>query len=80
MALEKDDGSFWEDQSVEESEAESGRASPSRQRQPVHSEQLNGSVAKLETGVDDVYPYSSAASSSSPEQSQPGLPAMRVPL
>ncbi|CAK0781097.1 hypothetical protein CVIRNUC_005284 [Coccomyxa viridis] len=63
MALEKDDGSFWEDQSVEESEAESGRASPSRQRQPVHSEQLNGSVAKLETGVDDVYPYSSAASS-----------------
>ena len=63
MALQKDDGSFWEDQSVEESEAESGRASPSRQRQPVHSEQLNGSVAKLENGVDDVYPYSSAASS-----------------
>ena len=63
MALDKDDDSFWEDQSVDESQGESGRASPSRQRHPEHIGQPNGSVAKLENGVDDVYPYSSAGSS-----------------
>ena len=63
MALGKADDSFWEDQSVEDSEGESGRASPGRQRQPVYTGQSNGSVAKLENGVDVVYPHSSAASS-----------------
>lgn len=63
MALHKDDDSFWEDQSVEESKGESGSVSSSRQGQPVHDGQPNGSVAKLENGVNDVYPYSTAASS-----------------
>ena len=63
MALHKDDDSFWEDRSAEKLRGEAGRVSPSRQRQPVQVEQPNGSVDKLENGVDDVYPYSSAASS-----------------